>query len=179
MTQKEIEAYINRYRVYPQEYTGKRDKRLLTIMHRSYRIDIDTQTVTQREGYIDSNGDFKLGGLYRYPIDNPERKTEIVDHFEQVSALHTPFLITRFKDMMKDLNHDAGYNENWTLRDMVSEAEYLRSLYYTKGHERNQLKTEDPARFNRETSRLRHWIRKYKDHISNMVAYTTHNSKYD
>lgn len=179
MTKKEIEDYINRYRTYPQEYTGKRDKRLLTVMYNSYRYDVETHTVTQREGYIDSNGDFKLGGLYQFPIDNPDLKVEITDEIEKTTILHSNYTVTKFKDLMRELNHDSGYNENWTLRDMVAEIDYLRTLYYTPGHERNKLKTEDPKKFKHISERLQYWIRKYKDQITGIKAYTTHNSKYD
>lgn len=179
MTTKEIEDYINTYRAYPQEYTGKRDKQLLKSMGAYYRYDIKNNTVTRLEGRINDNGDFERIGLFRYPIDNPELKVEITDDHDRSIALFGTYIQNKYNTMMIELNHDSGYNENWTLRDMVSEVEYLRSLYYTPGHERNKLKTEDPARFNKETNRLRFWIRKYKDQITDIKAYTTHNSKYD
>lgn len=184
MTIKEIEDYINTYRLYPDEYTGKRDNGILRSMNTYYRHDIKTNTVIRREGRINDNGDFELIGLFKFPVDKPEEKVEITDDFEIVTTLHFKYTLTKYNEMMIDLNHESGVigsgeNENWNLRDMVSEVEYLRSLYYTKDHERNKLKVEDPFLFNKQTNRLRYFIRTYKDHIADLVVTTKHNSKYD
>jgi hypothetical protein len=184
MTIKEIEDYINTYRLYPDEYTGKRDNGVLRSMNSYYRHDVKTNMITRYEGRINNNGDFELVGLFKYPIDKPEDKIEIEDVFERSVTLYSKYILNKYNDMMIELNHESGVigngqNDNWNLRDMVSEVEYLRSLYYTKGHDRNKLRAEDPVLFNRQTSRLRYFIRTYKDHIGNLVAYTNHNSKYD
>lgn len=184
MTIKEIEDYINTYRLYPDEYTGKRDNSILRSMNTYYRYDVKTNTVTRYEGRINNNGDFELVGLFKFPIDRPEEITEITDNFERSTSLHFKYTLTKYNEMMEELNHESGVigngqNEDWNLRDMVSEVEYLRSLYYTKGHERNKLKAEDLATFNRHTNRLRYFIRTYKDHIDALVVTTKHNSKYD
>lgn len=184
MTKKEIEDYINTYRLYPDEYTGKRDNGILRSMNTYHRHDVKTNMITRYEGRINNNGDFELIGLFKYPLDRPEEKIEIKDDFERSTALYFKYTLTKYNEMMIELDHesgviDTGKNENWNLRDMISEVEYLRSLYYTKGHDRNKLKTEDPPLFNRHTNRLRYFIRTYKDHIGDLVAYTTHNSKYD
>lgn len=184
MTKKEIENYINTYRAYPPEYTGKRDTGILRSMNSYYRLDVKTNTITRREGFINDRGDFELGGLYKFPIGKPEEKIEIVDDFEKSTALYSKYSLNKYNDMMRELNHESGVigdgqNENWNLRDMVSEVEYLRSLYYTKGHERNKLKVEDPTSFNRQTNRLRHFLRTYRDHIDDLVVTEKHNSKYD
>jgi hypothetical protein len=184
MTKKEIEDYINTYRTYPREYTGKRDKILITVMYNSYRFDTENNIVTQRMGRINDKGDFELIGLFKYSLDNPEQKIEIKDDFEISTALYFKYTRTKYNQMMIELNHESGVigngqNENWNLRDMISEVEYLRSLYYTKGHERNKLKVENPKLFNNQTNRLRNYLRKYRDHIGDMVVTTKHNSKYD
>ena len=184
MTKKEIENYINTYRIYPDEYIGKRDRNLILKMNNNYRYDPKDNSITKYEGRINDNGDFELTGLYKFSLDNPEEKIEIKDNFEKSTTLHFKYTLTKYNEMMKELNHesgviDNGQNENWNLRDMVSEVEYLRSLYYTDGHERNKLRAEDPKLFNRQTSRLRYFIRTYRDHISALVATTKHNSKYD
>lgn len=181
---KRIEDYINTHRLYPDEYTGKRDNGVLRSMNAYYRFDVKTNTVTRFEGRINSNGDFELVGLFKYPIDNPEEKIEITDDFERSTSLYSKYSLNKYNDMMIDLNHEAGVigngqNENWNLRDMVSEVEYLRSLYYSKGHDRNKLRSDDPATFNRQTNRLRYFIRTYKDHIDGLETTTKHNSKYD
>ena len=184
MTKREIEEYINTYRTYPPEYTGKRDNALLRSMNTYYRHDVKTNIVTRCEGHINDNGDFEIVGLFRFPFDKPEEKVQIEDDFERSTALYFKYTLTKYNEMMKDLGHESGaigngQNENWNLRDMLSEVEYLRSLYYTKGHERNKLKTENPLLFNRHTNRLRLFIRTHKDHVGDMVVTEIHNSKYD
>lgn len=184
MTKKEIENYINTYRAYPREYIGKRDKMLLILMQNSYRFDIKNNIVTQRLGRINDKGDFELIGLFKYPLDDLEQKVEIKDDFEKSTALYSKFILNKYNKMMIELNNEsgiieAGKNENWNLRDMVSEVEYLRSTYYDKNHANSKLRETDVKEFNRRTNRLRHFIRTYKDHISDLVVTTKHNSKYD
>ena len=184
MTTKEIEDYINTHRMYPPEYTGKRDIGILRSMNAYNRYDEKTNSIIRREGRINDNGDFDLAGLYRYPLGRPEEKVEITDDFEITTALHFKYVLTKYNEMMLELDHTQGIignglNENWNLRDMISEVEYLRSLYYTKGHERNILKLDNPPLFNRQTNRLRHFIRTYRDRIDNLTVTVKHNSKYD
>lgn len=184
MTKQEIENYINTYRVYPPEYTGKRDSDILKSMNSYSRYDEKTNTMIRREGRINDNGDFELAGFYRFPVGKPEEKIEITDSFEITTSLFFKYSLNRYNDMMIELDHESGVinkdqNTDWNLRDMVSEVEYLRSLYYTKGHDRHKLKVEDPVVFNRHTSRLRLFLRTYRDHIDDLVVTTTHNSKYD
>lgn len=184
MTIKEIEDYINTYRVYPDEYTGKRDNGILRSMNTYYRYDVNTDTITRCEGRINDRGDFEIVGLFRYPSNKPEEKIKIEDDFERSISLYSKYIQNKYNDMMIELDHESGVigpgkNENWNLRDMLSEVEYLRSLYYTKGHDRNKLKTEDPKLFNRQTSRLRYFIRTYRDHVNDLVVTQKHNSKYD
>lgn len=184
MTNKEIEEYINTYRVYPPEYTGKRDNGILRSMNACYRYDVNTDTITRIEGRINDRGDFEIVGLFKFPSNKPEEKIQIEDDFERSIALYSKYILNKYNEMMIELNHESGVigtgkNENWNLRDMISEVEYLRSLYYVKGHNRNKLKTEDPKLFNRQTSRLRYFIRTYRDHVNNLVVTQKHNSKYD
>ena len=179
MTTKEIEDYINTYRMYPDEYTGVRDLKILDNLNRSYRYNVKDNTITRLEGYIDNNGDFVLGETYIYSLDNPNDKkpATVVDK-------HFRFKLNKYNAMMKELDHEVGIvtdtvNANWNLRDMVSEVEYLRSLYYTPGNERYKLKVEDLILFNRHTSRLRHFLRENRDYIDDLIVTVKHNSKYD
>lgn len=184
MTNKEIEDYINNYRVYPDEYKGKKDKRVIRSMNAYFRVDTKNNMIIRREGRINSNGDFELAGLYKFPIGKPEEKIEITDESERTTALYSKFLLTTYNDMMKELNHEAGVigpgkNEDWNLRDMVSEVEYLRSTYYDKNHPRSQLRETDPIHFKRHTYRLRTFLRKHRDDIDGLEVTVKHNSKYD
>lgn len=179
MTKQEIEDYINTYRIYPTEYNGKRDIAILKSLNHSYRYNVKDNTITRLEGYIDDNGDFVLGETYTFPIDNPSdrRVSTMLDKFFK-------YKLNKYNTIMKELNHESGMitdtrNKDWNLRDMVSEVEYLKSLYYTKGHERNKLRDEDPILFNRQTSRLRYYLREHRDHINDLTVTVKHNSKYD
>lgn len=184
MTKKEIEDYINTYRVYPDEYKGKRDNRILSSMSAYYRVDVKNNMIIRREGRINEKGDFELAGLYKFPMDKPEEKVEIIDDFERSTTLYFKYILTNYNKMMIELDHESGVievgkNENWNLRDMVSEVEYLRSTYYDKNHENSKLRNTDVKEFNRRTGRLRYFIRTYKDHIGDLVVTQKHNSKYD
>lgn len=184
MTIKEIEDYINTYRVYPAEYKGKRDKHILRSMGTNYRVDVKNNMVVRREGRINDNGDFELAGLYKFPIGKPEEKIEITDDYERSTALYFKYILNKYNKMMIELNHETGVinseqNKDWNLRDMVSEVEYLRSTYYDKNHENSKLREENLKEFNKRTNRLRYFIRTYKDHIDDLVVTEKHNSKYD
>lgn len=184
MTIKEIEDYINTYRLYPPEYTGKQDKSILRSMNTYYRVDVKNNMMIRREGRINSNGDFELVGLFKFPIGKPEEKVEITDDFEKTTALYFKYTLTKYNEMMIELNHESGVigpgkNENWNLRDMVSEVEYLRSTYYDNNHVNSKLRTENLKEFNRRTARLRYFIRAYRDHVNDLVVTQKHNSKYD
>lgn len=184
MTKQEIEDYINTYRMYPPEYTGKRDKTIIRAMDTHYRLDIKNNMLIQREGRINDNGDFELTRLVKFPIGKPEEKVEITDDFEKTTAIHFKYVLTYYNDLMYTINNESGVigpgkNENWNLRDMVSEVEYLRSLYYTPGNDRSNLRYTDRKTFNRVTARLHSFLRKYRDHVGDLVVTEKHNSKYD
>lgn len=184
MTNKEIEDYINNYRVYPDEYKGKKDKRVIRSMNAYFRVDTKNNMIIRREGRINSNGDFELAGLYKFPIGKPEEKVEITEEREKKTALYSKYLLTKYNDMMIALNHEAGVirpgqNENWNLRDMVSEVEYLRSMYYDKNNPRRQLRETDPLLFNRHIARLMTFVRTHKNEIDGLEVTVKHNSKYD
>lgn len=180
MTIKEIEDYINTYRMYPEEYTGKRNKTLIRAMGSSYRYDTKNNTITRLEGRINDIGDFELIGTFIFPADNPEDKTLLPP-----DRLDMDFITRTYNQLVTGLGYEdctiapGTDRENWNLRDMVSEVEYIRSTYYDKSHANSKLKAEDLKEFNRRTGRLRHFLRTYKDDIGDLVAYTTHNSKYD
>ena len=184
MTKQEIEDYINTHRIYPKEYKGKRDDNILRVMGTSHRYDPKSDTIVRREGRINDNGDFELVGVFKFPPGRPEEKVEIIDNQEKHDALWFKYTLTKYNDMMLDLDHASGIvkpgvNENWNLRDMVSEVEYLRSLYYTKGHPRNNLKTKNRKMFDNNVARLHRFLRTHRDNINDLVVTEIHNSKYD
>jgi len=78
MTIKEIEDYINTYRLYPDEYTGKRDVTILRRMNRFHKFNPQNNTITRLEGQINDNGDFELLGSFTFPVGKPEEKVPAV-----------------------------------------------------------------------------------------------------
>lgn len=180
MTIQEIEDYINTYRMYPDEYKGKRDKTLLHVMSTKYRFNKKDKTITRPEGRINANGDFELIGVFTFPIGRPEEKVEAVPY--DINQL-----IKSYNQLMIDLGYQdktiglefSGDTANWNIRDIVSEVEYIRSTYYDKDHDNAKLRDEDPKAFDKITWRLRYYIRKYKPFIEDVKATTKHNSKYD
>lgn len=178
MTKQEIEDYINTYRIYPDEYTGKRDIKILQTMHSNYKVNTQNNTITRLEGKINDNGDFELTGSFTFPIGKPEERVP-------ADPLDMRPIIKSYNRLISDLGYDCSVigdnpdTENWNLRDMVAEVEYIRSTYYDKTHDNSKLRVEDLRLFNNRTSRLRHFIRTYKPYISDLKTYTTHNSKYD
>ena len=158
MTIKEIEDYINTHRLYPDEYTGKRDKTLLRQMNRGYKFNPQNNTITRLEGKINDNGDFELTGSFTFPVGNPEVKTP-ADTLDIRNAIKT------YNQLVIDFGYDCDIidgnpdTENWNLKDMVAEVEYIRSTYYDKNHVNSKLKAEHPSEFNNRTTRLRY----YKD----------------
>lgn len=180
VTNKEIEDYINNYRLYPDEYTGRRDNSILKSLSSSYRFNPKDNTITRLEGHINDSGDFEIVGLFKFPIDKPEDKT-LATTFDR----DYKFTIQTFNGLMVRFGREDSIiaedkdTKNWTLRDMVSEIENIRSTYYDPNHVNNRLKKSDPITFNNDTNCLRGFLRKYRDQIDGITAYTTHNSKYD
>ena len=180
MTIQEIEDYINTYRTYPDEYKGKRDVSLLVLMHSNYKYNHIEQTITRLEGRINDNGDFELYKSFTFPIGKPEEKVE-------VSAFDFNRLVRTYNKLMLDLGYQdktiglefSGDTANWNVRDIVSEAEYIRSTFYDKNHNNAKMRDENFILFDRLTGRLRYIIRKYKPYIEDVKATTKHNSKYD
>ena len=178
MTKKEIEDYINTYRLYPAEYTGIRDNSLITKINASYRFDPNDKTITRLEGKINDHGDFEIVGLFKFPLGRPEEKIP-------ASWVDMDYIIKAYNQLLTSIGVEdktilqGTDRENWNLRDMVSEVEYLRSTYYDKNHPRSQLRETDPIHFKRHTYRLRTFLRKHRDDIDGLEVTVKHNSKYD
>jgi len=168
---KRIAEYINTYRTYPDEYKGNRDQKIIYQLNRGYRYSIEEQTITRVEGEINDNGDFEIIGSFTFPIDRPEEKIS-----------NPGYVIEYLRRDFSGLLNEFGYNQDiskWTIRDIVSEAEYIRSTYYQKGHPNNALRTTDYYEWNKRTHRLRNWIRNHKGKIDGVKAYKKHGTKYD
>lgn len=73
--------------------------------------------------------------------------------------------------------------ENWNLRDMVAECDYILSTFYEQGHCNEELRysdyAEDRKMWKNYTSRLKRFITNYKPYIEYMKCCSRHCSKYD
>lgn len=179
MTIQEIEDYINTYRVYPDEYQGKRDVALLQDMQSHYYVDLETMMVTRIEGRIDENGDFKKFGYFTFPLGKPEEKVRnhIYDMKHAVDGFNRLMTIFGCEDRIIA----PGKNDHWNLRDMVSEVEHLKNLHYDPESERYKIRYEFETHkdFDRYIEKLRFFIRKYRNDIADIVVTEPHGSKYD
>lgn len=167
MTKKEIEDYINTYRIYPEEYTGIRDEELLSRLENNYDVDLDNNIVTRLEGRIDNEGNFIIDKYYEFPFFEPEKKKPVEFNFSNV--------IRSYNKIVNDLGYPP-YKDSWNLRDMVASLDYIRSTYNKNG-ENYYLKSEDPKLYNKTVKRLEWFIVKHRVNALKMECTEKHNSK--
>lgn len=99
--------------------------------------------------------------------------------------------IKRYNDIMAviGLEHNTigtRYSEctdEWTLRDMVAECDYVLSTYYELGHCNCDLRysedVNDRKMWKSETGRLERFIKTYEPFIKDLKCVTGHCSRYD
>ena len=97
--------------------------------------------------------------------------------------------IKRYNDIMNSIGYEhktigeplSEDTENWNLRDMVAEVDYVLSCYYEDGHILGDMRyDEDDIRIWRnETGRLKRFLNRYVPFITDMICTTGHCSKYD
>lgn len=167
MTTKEIEDYINTYRIYPEEYKGIRDENIIIKLEHNYDVDLDNNMVTRLEGRINNAGDFVIDGYYEFPFFEPEKKKPV--------KLNMSNVIRSYNKIVTDLGYPP-YKETWNLRDMVATLDYIRSTYNKHG-ENAYLKDEDPKLYNKTVKRLEWFIVKHRTNALRMECTEKHNSK--
>lgn len=69
--------------------------------------------------------------------------------------------------------------ENWNLRDMVAECDYVLSTYYEDGHYNCELKHDDYSQWRKEVEYLTRFIKRYEPFIGDMTCVSGHCSQYD
>lgn len=69
--------------------------------------------------------------------------------------------------------------EDWNIRDMVAECDYLLSTYYESGHCNAGMKQEDYKAWKSETGKLQRFIKAYEPFIENVKCVSGHCSVYD
>ena len=79
--------------------------------------------------------------------------------------------------------HFSENTENWNLRDMVAECDYVLSSYYEDGHVNGDMRySEDPSErkmWKSETGKLTRFIKAYEPFIDGLKCFEGHCSKYD
>lgn len=72
--------------------------------------------------------------------------------------------------------------DNWNIRDMVAEADYLLSCYYENGNVRHDDRLDSEEAYKEwisETGKLKRFIKAYEPLINNIKCTENHCSKYD
>lgn len=98
--------------------------------------------------------------------------------------------IKRYNDIMYTCGYEhstigtrfSENTENWNLRDMVAEADYLLSCYTESGHCRYEdrlLSKEDYKIWLSESGRLKRFIKAYEPFIQDMICEVGHCSRFD
>lgn len=95
--------------------------------------------------------------------------------------------VKKYNDIMEMLCYEHNTigtrlsegTENWNLRDMVAECDYVLSTYYEWGHCNHDLKSEEPNEWKRETGYLRRFIKRYEPFVQDMICAEGHCSMYD
>ena len=98
--------------------------------------------------------------------------------------------IKRYNNIMYDVCYEhstigtrfSENTENWNLRDMVAEADYLLSCYTESGHCRCDdrfLNKEEYQRWLSDSGRLKRFIKAYEPFVKDMVCAQGHCSRFD
>lgn len=69
--------------------------------------------------------------------------------------------------------------EDWNLRDMVAECDYVLSTYYEVGHCNEELKHEDYKEWRSHVGKLKRFIAHWLPYAQDMACAQGHCSKYD
>lgn len=96
-------------------------------------------------------------------------------------------IVNRYNKLMWNLAYEhktigtllSEDTEDWNLRDMVAEADYVLSTYYECGHCNNDLKYEYYNEWIKEVGKLKRFIERFKDLALTMECTTGHCSQYD
>lgn len=99
--------------------------------------------------------------------------------------------IKRYNDLMCSLAYEhntigtrfSENTENWNLRDMVAECDYVLSCYFEDGHMNGDLRySDDPEErkmWRSETGKLERFIHTYEPFVKNMKCESGHCSRFD
>lgn len=99
--------------------------------------------------------------------------------------------IKRYNGIMNDLAYEhntigtklSENTENWNIRDMVAECDYVLSTYYEDGHINGDMRysdnLEERKMWKNETGRLKRFIETFEPFIADIQCTSGHCSEYD
>lgn len=99
--------------------------------------------------------------------------------------------INRYNDIMERIGYEyntigmkrSEETDNWNLRDMVAECDYVLSCYYESGHCNCEMRYSDDIEerkmWKSETGKLSRFIKAYEPFIKDMKCTVGHCSSYD
>ena len=107
-----------------------------------------------------------------------------------MKKLNMESALKRYNDIMETCCYEhstigtiySENTENWNLRDMVAEADYLLSCYYEEGHCRcddRHLSEDDYKMWVSETGKLKRFIKAYEPFVEDMICEQGHCSRFD
>lgn len=177
MTKKEIEDFINTHRVYPREYKGIRDEKIIHTMNKTYSY--ENGYITCEQGEINDAGNFVLTKEVRYNFSNPDDR-------EEWRLLTTkPQPLKAYNRLLSEAGEHSKMiirgeqNSTWTIRDMVAEIDRLKRVYLDVNSDLHRLKDSDPEQYRKIRNRLYRFIALYRPYIWDLKTTVKHGSKYD
>jgi len=177
MTKKEIEDFINKYRVYPKEYKGVRDEKVINLMNKTYTY--DNGYINCQQGEINDAGNFVLTKEVRYPLSNPDDREEWIFSNTKPQPLKSYNRLVSEAGEYSKMIIRGEQNSTWNLRDMVAEIDVLKKLYLDVNSDLHKLQDSAPEQYRKTMYRLYRFIYRYRNHIDDLKTTVKHGSKYD
>lgn len=99
--------------------------------------------------------------------------------------------VKRYNSIMEHIGYEhltigTSYSEetdDWNLRDMVAEMDYVYSTYFEDGHCNGDMRHSDEPKerkmWRNETARIKRFIEKYEPYIKEMKCSDGHCSRFD
>ena len=108
-----------------------------------------------------------------------------------MDKLHMDTAIRWYNDIMNQVGYEhrtigeplSEDTENWNIRDMVAEMDYVLSTYYEVGHCNEEMRHSEEEierrSWRNETGRMKRFLKKYKQYIGGVVCTAGHCSRFD
>ena len=112
-------------------------------------------------------------------------------HYNMITEKQMKSAVKKYNDIMETCGYEFNTigtslsegTENWNLRDMVAECDYVLSTYYEDGHCNCEMKfsedEDDRKRWVSEVGMLKRFIKHWEPYIDGMEWTQGHCSMYD